>query len=65
MSLKIFIVYAGKLTLSKYIKTGVDSVNNVTSLIKTASTTILADVLGSGDYNGNPEPDTKYLDSIY
>ena len=77
MSLKILIVYAGKTntgstaTLAKYIKTGADSVNNVTSLIKTASTATLTDVLGSdaiilgsGDYNGNPEPDMiDFLDN--
>lgn len=77
MSLKILIVYAGKTntgstaTLAKYIKTGTDSVNNVTSLIKTASTATLTDVLGSdaiilgsGDYNGNPEPDMiDFLDN--
>ena len=70
MTLRVLIVYAGQTTngstatLASYIKTGADSVNGVTSLIKTANHTTKDDVLnsdaiilGSGDYNGNPEPD--------
>ena len=70
MSKKVLIIYAGKTddgstsTLANYISNGVKDVSGVTFMIKKASEANKSDVLnsdalicGSGDYNGNPEPD--------
>ena len=77
MSKELLIVYAGKTstgstaTLAKYIAQGVNNVNGIKASIKSAAEATQSDVLnadgiicGSGDYNGNPEPDMiDFLDN--
>ena len=70
MSKQILIIYAGEYedgstaTLAHYIAKGVNDVDGVSAVVKSASTATKEDFLradgvmcGSGDYNGNPEPD--------
>jgi len=76
--IKIIIIYTGKsstgstATLANWIKEGASSVSNTNVIIKRADEVQLEDIssadgiiCGSGDYNGNPEPDMiNFFDNI-
>jgi hypothetical protein len=74
----VLIIYSGQTptgstaTLAQWLKQGASSVQNIQAVVKEASAVTLEDVagadgllVGSGDYNGNPEPSMlEFIDNV-